>query len=302
MTLKNRIMPEERIGKLKQLIDSGKLVRVIEAHNGLSAIIGNDTTIDMKEGRKEFNAIWASSLSDSASKGYPDAEIVGFDSRLKTINEILEVSNKPVIVDGDTGRDINNFEYMVKKLERIGVSAVIIEDKMFPKRNSLDNDAKQILEDPNVFAEKIKRGKERSVNNTSYQKVPEVDKVYHDIDEEFNETNTGRIVISFPEGKLMISGHLELLEAYEREKKTLKKVKEASYVLGLNYDLSFVDELILSYCWQNDFRLITNDENLRNAYEIGKIIKKYEKIGTTNSGAKKILSEIKKYLEKRGIR
>ena len=193
----------------------------------------------------------------------------------------------------EVSKEVN--EAMSKKGQKAKLAHVV--EKLYEKCK----ECREIWTAQAVLRE-IKRGKERSVNNTSYQKVPEVDKVYHDIDEEFNETNTGRIVISFPEGKLMISGHLELLEAYEREKKTLKKVKEASYVLGLNYDLSFVDELILSYCWQNDFRLITNDENLRNAYEIGKIIKKYEKIGTTNSGAKKILSEIKKYLEKRGIR
>ncbi|MBS1271525.1 MAG: Phosphonopyruvate hydrolase [Candidatus Marinimicrobia bacterium] len=163
MTLRNIITPENRRRLLKELIREKGFVRIIEAHNGISALIGNNAHIDVEEDgqtyREEFDGLWESSLTDTASKGYPDAEIVGVDSRLMNINQILDVTNKPLIVDGDTGGDASHFEYMVKRFEAIGISAVIIEDKVFPKRNSLSKDAKQDLEDPETFASKIQRGK-----------------------------------------------------------------------------------------------------------------------------------------------
>ncbi len=169
MTLLNNTLPEQRRGKLKALLEKGQTVRVIEAHNGLSGIIANNTQVKGEyEGKSlvcEFDAIWESSLTDSASKGHPDIEVVTFDSRLQTINEILSVTNKPMIVDGDTGGEVNAFEYTVSKLERVGVSAIIIEDKIFPKRNSLEAGVQQNLEDPEVFAQKIRRGKQIQNSN-----------------------------------------------------------------------------------------------------------------------------------------
>ena len=169
MTLLNNILPEKRRGKLKTLLEKGQTIRVLEAHNGLSGIIANNIQVKGDvEGKplvREFDALWESSLTDSASKGHPDIEVITFDSRLQTINEILSVTNKPMIVDGDTGGDVNAFEYTVSKLERVGVSAIIIEDKIFPKRNSLEAGAQQNLEDPEVFAQKIRRGKQ--IQNTS---------------------------------------------------------------------------------------------------------------------------------------
>jgi len=169
MTLLNNILPETRRGKLKTLLDRGKIVRVLEAHNGLSGIIANNACIEGQSNevpvQREFDAIWESSLTDSASKGHPDIEVVSFDSRLQSINEILAVTHKPMIVDGDTGGDANNFEYMVTKLERAGVSAVIIEDKVFPKRNSLEPGVQQTLQEPEVFAQKIHRGKSVQISS-----------------------------------------------------------------------------------------------------------------------------------------
>lgn len=164
MTLRNIITPDQRRSRLKTLLADKKFVRIIEAHNGISALVGNNANIDVTENgetfREEFDGLWESSLTDSASKGYPDAEIIGIESRLINITQILDATNKPLIVDGDTGNDASYFEYMVKRLESLGVSAVIIEDKVFPKRNSLSSDAKQELEAPEKFAEKIRRGKE----------------------------------------------------------------------------------------------------------------------------------------------
>jgi len=135
---------------LRKILKTKGFARILEAHNGISAIIVNDS---------DFDGVWESSFTDSASKGLPDADIVGLDSRCQVIEQIRNVTDKPIIFDGDTGGEATNFEYMVKKLERLGVSAVVIEDKMFPKRNSLDDKAIQLQEDPDVFATKIKRGK-----------------------------------------------------------------------------------------------------------------------------------------------
>src|SRR3989338_8806742 len=163
MTLKHLISPEERRKKLKNLLNSKRLIRGIEVHNAISSLIVNDLVVevtdDINKKKNEFDFFWESSLTDSASKGHPDIEIISFDSRLKTISEILEVTDKPMIVDGDTGGDIHHFEYLIPKLERMGVSAVIIEDKVFPKRNSLESGTNQEQEDPVRFCEKIKVGK-----------------------------------------------------------------------------------------------------------------------------------------------
>lgn len=152
---KRGITPEQRRASLRRLIQVKPLVRILEAHSGLSALIVENTKID----NKKFDGIWESSFTDSSSKGKPDIELVDFTSRLETINQILEVTSKPIIVDLDTGGQTEHFCFMVKTLERLGVSAVVIEDKKFPKRNSLMEGAKHIQESKNVFSNKIKTGK-----------------------------------------------------------------------------------------------------------------------------------------------
>ena len=160
MTVESRITPAERLQALKGSIATKGFARILEAHSGLSGIIAETARVH-KDGRViEYDGIWESSLTDSATKGLPDASIVGYDSRTHTIDEILNVTTKPIVVDGDTGGDPTQFEYLVKHLERLGVSAVIIEDKAYPKRNSLDASARQELEDPDVFADKIRAGRD----------------------------------------------------------------------------------------------------------------------------------------------
>jgi len=153
---RNGITPDQRRSLLRRTLNCKKLVRVMEAHNGLSALVVENTKIN----GKEFDAIWESSFTDSSSKGKPDIELVDFTSRVQRIEEILEVTTKPIIVDLDTGGQVNHFKYMVRTLERLGVSAVIIEDKRFPKINSLMPGAKHLQEDIKIFCEKIKKGKE----------------------------------------------------------------------------------------------------------------------------------------------
>jgi phosphoenolpyruvate phosphomutase len=158
MTIVNAITPGERLQALKKCIARQGFARILETHSGLSGIIAENVRVE-KAGRIiEYDGLWESSLTDSASKGMPDASIVGFDSRTQTVDQILNVTTKPILVDGDTGGEPAQFEYLVKHLERLGVSAVIIEDKVYPKRNSLDASACQDLEDPRVFAGKIAAG------------------------------------------------------------------------------------------------------------------------------------------------
>jgi len=165
MSLEYRTTPAERLVSLRSAIEKNGLARLIEAHNGLSALVGQAAQVVHDGATLEYDGFWESSLTDSASKGLPDAEIVGSDSRSKTIDEILAVTSKPMIVDGDTGGSDSQFEYFVRRLERMGVSGVIIEDKVFPKRNSLDPSAKQTLEDPERFARKLQRGIEARIGD-----------------------------------------------------------------------------------------------------------------------------------------
>jgi phosphoenolpyruvate mutase len=153
------VTPGQRLGALKRAIADNGFARIMEAHSGLSGIIGERAQVVVDGETLEFDGLWESSLTDSATKGLPDASIIGNESRLHTIDEILHVTSKPMIVDGDTGGEIPQFEYFVQHLERKGVSAVIIEDKVFPKRNSLDAAASQALDDPVKFAGKITAGK-----------------------------------------------------------------------------------------------------------------------------------------------
>jgi len=165
MILENKVTPGERLRALKDCIASKGFARILEAHSGLGGIIAENARVEVDGAVLEYDGLWESSLTDSATKGLPDASIVGYDSRLHTIDEILNVTSKPLIIDGDTGGEPAQFEYLVRHLERLGVSAVIIEDKVFPKRNSLDTFATQDLEDPEVFAHKIKAGKEVAITD-----------------------------------------------------------------------------------------------------------------------------------------
>lgn len=152
--------PQVRLKRLSRLISAKPIVRALEAHNGLTGLIVENTRVSRNGIPQEFDAIWLSSLTDSSAKGRPDTELVDLTSRTTTIQEILEVTTKPLIFDGDTGGITEHFVFMVKTLERLGVSAVIIEDKIGPKRNSLfGTEVVQTQDDKNHFAQKIRAGR-----------------------------------------------------------------------------------------------------------------------------------------------
>lgn len=158
--------PDNRRAKLKRMLTVKPYVTVMEASNGLTGLLVENTkVVDEEKGTaNEFDCMWVSSLCDSSFKGKPDIELVDLTSRLNTIEQIMEVTTKPIILDGDTGGKVEHFTYNVKTLERLGVSAIIIEDKTGLKQNSLfGTNAKQVLDDPHEFAHKIKAGKSAQV-------------------------------------------------------------------------------------------------------------------------------------------
>lgn len=162
-----KYMPEIRRGKLKKALHlANRPLRVLEAHNGITGLIVENAKIETEDTIKQFDAMWVSSLCDSTAKGKPDIELVDTTSRENTINEILEVTTKPIILDGDTGGLIEHFVYKVKTLERMGVSAIIIEDKVGLKKNSLfGTDVEQNQDSIEHFCEKIRAGKNAQTTN-----------------------------------------------------------------------------------------------------------------------------------------
>ena len=153
-------MPERRRPQLRRLLAGNRPVRVMEAHNGITGLIVEKTQVEVDGQQRSFDAIWVSSLTDSTAKGKPDTELVDNTSRLDTIEQIMEVTTKPIILDGDSGGLIEHFQYLVATLERIGVSAVIIEDKVGLKRNSLFGAAGGQSQDSiENFSAKITAGK-----------------------------------------------------------------------------------------------------------------------------------------------
>jgi phosphoenolpyruvate phosphomutase len=129
--------PSVRLSRLRRLLDNKPIVRILEAHSGLTGLIVENTSVSVDGRTVEFDGMWSSSLTDSTARGKPDIEAVDISSRLQTINELFEVTTKPLVFDGDTGGKPEHFTFTVRSLERLGVSAVIIEDKEGLKRNSL---------------------------------------------------------------------------------------------------------------------------------------------------------------------
>ncbi|WP_345917232.1 phosphoenolpyruvate mutase [Helicobacter bilis] len=139
-------------------------MRILETHSAISALIAQNACVESNGKKLEFDGFWSSSLTDSTSRGKPDIEAVELTSRLNTINEIFEVTSKPLIYDADTGGKIEHFVFSVRSLERTGVSAAIIEDKTGLKKNSLlGNDVEQMQEDIEVFCDKIRAGKNAQI-------------------------------------------------------------------------------------------------------------------------------------------
>lgn len=159
-------MPEYRRRRLRDLIQMCPIVKTIEAHSGLTGLIAEKTVVEKNGKLDQFDAMWVSSLCDSTDRGKPDIELVDMSSRLRTINDIMEVTTKPIILDGDTGGLTEHFVYNVRTLERMGVSAVIIEDKTGLKKNSLfGTEVVQTQDSIENFSAKIAAGKKAQLTD-----------------------------------------------------------------------------------------------------------------------------------------
>lgn len=164
--LKEKVTSTERLNSLRKLLNEKEYLTFLDTHNPLSALVVENATYKNQNNFNEFDGMWLSSLTDSTARGKPDIEAVDFSSRFITINEILEVTTKPIIFDGDTGGLPEHFRFMVKNLERAGVSAVIIEDKIGLKRNSLfGTKADQTQDSIEDFCSKISTGKNAALTD-----------------------------------------------------------------------------------------------------------------------------------------
>ncbi len=160
------ITPENRKSTLKRLLGAKDITRIIETHSPISALIAENASVEKNGKVREFDGFWSSSLTDSIEMGKPDIEALDISSRLHNINNIFEVTTKPLIMDIDTGGKAEHLEINIKTIERLGISAVIMEDKMGLKRNSLlGNDVSQSLEAIDVFCEKIKVGRLKKISS-----------------------------------------------------------------------------------------------------------------------------------------
>ncbi len=156
--------PAIRQKMLRRLIAAKPIVRIMESHSGLTGLIIEKTKIKVNNKTEEFDGMWASSLTDSTSKGKPDIEAVDLTTRLYGLNDALECTTKPIIFDGDTGGKIEHFVFTVRTLERLGISAVIIEDKVGLKKNSLlGTEAAQEQASTEDFCEKLRTGKRAQI-------------------------------------------------------------------------------------------------------------------------------------------
>ena len=161
--IKNKIMeigtiPQNRVSRLKRLLMSKDIVRILESHNSLTGLIIENLKITKKSMNIEFDGMWSSSLTDSATKGKPDNSSVDYSSRISSLNDMMDVTTKPLIFDADNGGQIEHLSFLVRSLERSGVSAIIMEDKIGLKKNSLFKDQKGTKQDkPDLFAKKIRQ-------------------------------------------------------------------------------------------------------------------------------------------------
>ena len=160
------ITPAVRMQRFRRLLEVKPLVRLLEVHNGLTGLIVDRTSVQTDHGPREFDGMWLSSLTDSTAKGKPDIEAVDVTSRVQTVSDIVEVTTKPIVYDGDTGGKPEHFVFTVKTLERLGVSAVIIEDKLGLKKNSLfGTGAQQVQDSIESFSHRLGVGKKSQVTD-----------------------------------------------------------------------------------------------------------------------------------------
>ena len=161
--IKNKILeigssPQNRISRLKRLMSTKKIVRILESHNSLTGLIIENLKISKRKKEIEFDGMWSSSLTDSATKGLPDNSSLSFSARISSLNDLMDVTTKPLVFDADNGGQIEHIPFLIRSLERSGVSAIIMEDKIGLKKNSLFKNQSGTKQDKaSLFAKKIQK-------------------------------------------------------------------------------------------------------------------------------------------------
>ncbi len=266
LSLKEKIIgttPDIRKATLKRIINAKDMTRIMEAHNPLSALILENLTINHKGKFEQFDGFWSSSLTDSTSQGKPDIEALEINNRLNNINNIFDVTTKPLIMDADTGGKIEHFELNVRSMERLGISAVIIEDKKGLKKNSLfGNDVKQEQENKEYFAEKIKAGRAARISE-NFMVIARIESLILEkgINDAMQRANT--YIDAGVDGIMIHSRKNTPDEIFEFSKKFRKNHKSIPLVsVPSTYNSVTEDELA-----QNGFNLVIYaNQMLRAAY------------------------------------
>ena len=221
----------QRLHRLRTLINNQDIVLMLEAHNALSALIAEHTSAERNGKTVSFDGVWSSSLTDSTAKGKPDIEAVDITSRINAVNEIFEVTTKPMIFDGDTGGKIEHFEFTVKSLERTGVSAVVIEDKTGLKKNSLfGNEVEQTQDSIENFCKKIKAGKDAQITD-DFMIIARIESLILEQGMEDALTRAKAYISSGADGIMIHSRHKDPAEIIEFMKKFRKEDKKTPVVV-----------------------------------------------------------------------
>tara|TARA_Y100001958_G_C21240449_1_gene567981 strand:- start:441 stop:1742 length:1302 start_codon:yes stop_codon:yes gene_type:complete len=284
----------QRLHRLRTLINNQDIVLMLEAHNALSALIAEHTSAKRNGKTVSFDGVWSSSLTDSTAKGKPDIEAVDITSRINAVNEIFEVTTKPMIFDGDTGGKIEHFEFTVKSLERTGVSAVVIEDKTGLKKNSLfGNEVEQTQDSIENFCNKIKAGKDAQITD-DFMIIARIESLILEHGMEDALTRAQAYISSGADGIMIHSRHKDPAEIIEFMKKFRKKDKNTPVVV---VPTSFNSVTVEEFIDLGVNVVISANHMLRSAYPaMSKVAKSILENGRSLESEKDCMS-IKEILE-----
>jgi len=234
-----------RRARLRRLIHAKPIVRILEAHNALSALIAENTEVERNGQMASFDGVWSSSLTDSTAKGKPDIEAIDITSRLNAVSDIFEVTTKPMIFDADTGGKTEHFEFTVRSLERAGISAVVIEDKTGLKKNSLfGNDVAQTQDSIEGFSDKISRGKAAQISD-DFMIVARIESLILEAGMEDALTRAEAYIKAGADGIMIHSRHKDPAEIIEFMQKFRAKDKDTPVVVvPTSFNAVTVEEFI----------------------------------------------------------
>ncbi|MDC0236205.1 phosphoenolpyruvate mutase [Candidatus Pelagibacter sp.] len=252
-----------RRARLRRLINSKPIIRILESHNALSALIAENTEVTRNGKNVSFDGVWSSSLTDSTAKGKPDIEAVDLTSRLNNVNDIFEVTTKLMIFDADTGGKTEHFEFTVRSLERIGVSAVVIEDKTGLKKNSLfGREVNQTQDSIENFCDKITRGKAAQISD-DFMIISRIESLILEAGMNDALKRAEAYIKAGSDGIMIHSRHKDPAEIKEFMKKFREKDKNTPVVL---VPTSFNDVTIEEFSEMGANIVITANHMLRAAY------------------------------------